>query len=51
MMLIFFSGFSHLEEKKSNRKITEISQRASNYKILKEDLISIEKILNLTIFH
>ena len=39
----FFSGFSHLEEKKSNRKITEISQRASNYKILKEDLISIEK--------
>ena len=47
----FFSGFSHLEEKKSNRKITEISQRASNYKILKEDLISIEKILNLTIFH
>ena len=39
----FFSGFSNLEEKKSNRKITEISQQATNYKILKEDFVVIEK--------
>ena len=39
----FFSGFSHLEEKEKQQKNYRNFQRASNYKILKEDLISIEK--------